>query len=178
MRKRTAWGAGVVVAVVLACAAAPALAQRARPPQTQAGDLGPGDVQRLFDAYTAMQAQQALALDEEQFARFLPRLRNLQAARRRAEAERQKLTAELARLTASAQVTDDGRLRAAMKALRDLAPRAAADISAAYDALDLTLDVRQQARFRVFELQMERRKFDLMLRARRGEAARAPRDVR
>jgi len=41
----------------------------------------------------------------------------------------------------------------------------------AYDALDEVLDARQQARFRVFEDQIEQRKLDLLMRAR--ERARA-----
>ena len=36
----------------------------------------------------------------------------------------------------------------------------------AYNALDEVLDVRQQARFRVFEEQIERRKIELLMRAR------------
>ena len=35
----------------------------------------------------------------------------------------------------------------------------------AYDALDEVLDVRQQARFRIFEEKIERRKLDLLVRA-------------
>ena len=36
----------------------------------------------------------------------------------------------------------------------------------AYNALDEVLEVRQQARFRVFEEQIERRKIELLMRAR------------
>ena len=36
----------------------------------------------------------------------------------------------------------------------------------AYDAIDEVLDVFQQARFRVFEEQIERRKLELIMRAR------------
>ena len=36
----------------------------------------------------------------------------------------------------------------------------------AYNALDEVLDIRQQARFRVFEEQIERRKIELLMRAR------------
>ncbi len=174
----TTWRTGVVVLAVLAGWADPALAQRARQPEAGAGELRPGEVQRLCDAYTVMQAQQALALDDVQFARFLPKLRALQDTRRRYDGDRQKLTAELGRLAAAVPPADDARLKDQLTQLRELTTRAAADVRAAYDALDETLDVRQQARFRVFEQQMERRKFELMLRARRGEAARVPRDAR
>ena len=36
----------------------------------------------------------------------------------------------------------------------------------AYDGVDEMLDIRQQARFRLFEEQMEQQKLDLLMRAR------------
>jgi len=54
--------------------------------------------------------------------------------------------------------------------LRDHDDRSAAELRKSYDALDEILDARQQARFRVFELELERRKLDLLLRARQGAA--------
>ena len=41
-------------------------------------------------------------------------------------------------------------------------------------SIDEVLDVRQRLRFRVFEEQMERRKFDLLMRARQANRARNP----
>lgn len=170
--------AGVAAALCLLALALPgsALAQRANvSPDQAARPLGVAEIQRLFDAYTVVQAQEALALDDAQFGKFLPRLKALQAARRRFEIERQRLTAELGRML-SPGPADEGRLREQLKALEDLEVRAAADAKTALDAVDQVLDLRQQARFRVFELQMERRKFELVLRARRGDAGRVPRD--
>jgi hypothetical protein len=132
--------------------------------------LPPGEIQRLFDAYVIMQAQQVLQLDDARFGQFVQRLKALQEVRRKGEMERHKLVQQLARLTAPGQTTDDAQLRDALKALHEQESRTAAQIRQAYDALDEALDLRQQARFRVFEQQMERRKIDLLLRARGGEA--------
>jgi len=55
---------------------------------------------------------------------------------------------------------------------RDQDDRSAAELRRAYDALDEVLDVRQQARFRTFEEMLERRKLDLLMRARQGAARR------
>ncbi len=55
-----------------------------------------------------------------------------------------------------------------MQALRDGDARALAEIRKAYDAVDEVLDVRQQSMFRVFEEQMERRKLELVTRARQA----------
>jgi hypothetical protein len=178
MTSRIAWRVGVVAAasVLVLGLSAPAFAQRASAlPRAQARQqLGLAEIQRLFDAYTVVQAQEALVLDDTQFGRFLPRLKALHDARRRAESERQRLTGELARMLAPGAALEEARVREQLKALDDLTVRGAADARAALDALDQVLDLRQQARFRVFEQQMERRKFELLLRARRGQDARVP----
>ncbi len=131
------------------------------------------ELQRLFDAYLVMQAQDALQLDDVQFGQFLPKLKQLQETRRRNEQARQRIVAELSRLTARpATPGGEAALKERLQALQDLDGRAAAEIRRAYDALDQQLDVWRQARFRVFEQNMERRKFQLMLRARRADAGR------
>jgi hypothetical protein len=183
--RRSGWriaitGLGVIV---LLGAGSPAFAQE-RPLRQQLRQgqprqqLGLAEIQRLFDAYTVVQAQEALVLDDAQFGRFLPRLRALHDVRRRVEVERQRLTTELGRMLAPGVNVDDTRVREQMRALDDVSARGAADVRAAVDAVDQVLDLRQQARFRVFEQQMERRKLELVMRARRGDAARLPADDR
>ena len=131
------------------------------------------ELQRLFDAYVVMQSQDALQLDDVQFGQFLPKLKQLQETRRRNEQERQRLVAELARLTAGTPSTGgDAALKERLAALQELDGRAAAETRRASDGLDQQLDVWRQARFRVFEQNMERRKLQLMLRARRADTGR------
>jgi len=55
-----------------------------------------------------------------------------------------------------------------LNALQELQTRSAADLKKAYEAIDQVLDLRQQAQFRVFEEQMERRKLELVMRARQA----------
>ena len=175
------------LAVACACAAVSAAAQdpqappagnaRARPEARQgqgravqqADRLEIAELQRLFDAYTVMQAQEALQLDDAQFGQFLPKLKALQQTRRSNEQTRSQLVGELARMTApSAATVDEAAVRERLRALQELESRSAAELRRAYDSIDQQLDVRRQARFRVFEQNMERRKLQLMLRARRG----------
>ena len=59
-------------------------------------------------------------------------------------------------------------LKARLNELQELDTRAAADIKKAYDAINQVLDVQQQAKFRVFEELMERRKLELVMRARQA----------
>ena len=61
--------------------------------------MTPGEIQKLFDAMLVMQAQQALALSDQQYPQFLTRLRTLQETRRRNQQERNQLINELQRLT-------------------------------------------------------------------------------
>jgi len=52
------------------------------------------------------------------------------------------------------------------KTSENLRGRLAAEVTKVYDAIDQTVDIRQQARFRVFEELMERRKLEIVTRAR------------
>lgn len=135
-----------------------------------APEMRPAEIQRLFDAYLVMQAQQTLGLTDAQYPPFLTRLRALQEARRRTMQARQQILAELARLTAprAAEPASDQLLRDRLAALQELEARGAAENRKAYADLDALLEPRQQARFRVFEDQIERRKLELMLRARQA----------
>ena len=136
----------------------------------QADRLEIAELQRLFDAYAVMQAQEVLQLDDAQFGQFLPKLKALQETRRRNEQARNQLVADLGRMTAPAAAVDEAAVRERLRALQELEGRSAAELRRAYDTIDQQLDIRRQARFRVFEQNMERRKLQLMLRARRGAA--------
>ncbi len=174
-RRRTVRALGAVVLTgVLSCLATPLLAQDRAPrrgPLAQADGVSPGEIQRLFDAYVIMQAQQELQLSDEQYPKFLARVKALQAARQKHLTERGRILQELRRLNAAPSL-DDAQARLRMKALSDLDDRAADDVRDALAGIDQVLDVRQQVRFRLFEDQMERRKVDLLMRARQANRQR------
>jgi|SRR5262245_6502559 len=163
-----------IVAVMIAACAAVTVplfaqdAQRGRPaPGPPAEDaVSPAEIQRLFDAYVMMQAQQALQLSDEQFPRFLARVKTLQEARRRGQMQRGRMLQEIRRLLQS--TGQDDALRTQLKALNELDARVDTEVRQALDGVDQVLDLRQQARFRLFEEQMERRKVDLLMRARQA----------
>jgi hypothetical protein len=128
--------------------------------------VSPAEIQRLFDAYVVMQAQQDLQLTDDQFPRFLARVKTLQEARRRGQMQRNRMLQELRRLSQAGG--QDDALRTQLKALSDLEVRVGTEVRQALDGVDQVLDLRQQARFRLFEEQMERRKVDLLMRARQA----------
>ena len=129
--------------------------------------VAPSEIQRLFDAYVIMQAQQALQLTDEQYPKFLGRVKALQSARQRGLAARVRILREIRRLSDAASV-DDTQARAQIQALADLDVRTESEVRDALAGVDEVLDVRQQLRFRLFEEQMERRKVELLMRARQN----------
>jgi hypothetical protein len=174
------WGGRVGrTSVVLALAwtigvASPGLAQNRLPRRGAAppsAGVTPGEIQRLFDAYIVMEAQQELQLSDEQYPRFLTRVKALQAARQRGQTDRGRILQDLRRLS-SAQSLDETQVRVQLRALADIDARTASEVRDALAAIDQVLDVRQQVRFRLFEEQMERRKVELLMRARQANRQR------
>ena len=142
-------------------------AQQAPPRGADNPGVTPAEIQRMFDAYALIQAQDQLHLNDEQFPRFLVRFKSLQDVRRRSLQEHARLVAELRRLLMEGQ-PDEAQLKDRVQELQDVDSRAGADVKKAYDGVDQVLDVKQQARLRVFEEQMERRKIELITRARQA----------
>lgn len=178
MIRKTTCGVLFVVAVLCGSAGA-ASAQTDPPPRGGRGAPGaaptltPAELERWFDSYVLIQAQDALKITDAQFPRFLQRLKALQATRRQNAAARRQVLGTMGRLLKAAPADEAG-LRDQMKALRDLDARTADEMRKAYDALDETLDPVQQARFRLFEQMVERRQIELLMKARdrAGEAGR------
>ena len=121
----------------------------------------------MFDSYALMQAQEQLKIGDDRFPQFLTRFKALQDVRRRGLNERARAVQELRRLVNDPQ-PDEAAMRERLKTLDEIEARNDADVKKAYEALNQVLDVRQQAKFRVFEENMERRKLELVNRARQA----------
>jgi len=163
------------IAIVLN--AAVVLAQAEGQPPDAPPPLGAGEVQKLLDGYAIVQAQEFLGMTDAQFGPFLPKLRALQDVRRRNEQERFRLLLEMRRITngrAAGNSNTENDLRDRIRALRELDTRAFNEVQRAHDAIDQSLDVRQQARFRLFEQEIEQRKLQLLMRARQQNRANRP----
>jgi hypothetical protein len=144
-------------------------AGRLAQPPTGEQPVTPGEIQQMFDAYVAMQAEDVLKLNEEQYPRFLTRLRALQAVRRRGENQRMQIINQLRRsLNGPDGRVDETMIRDRLKMLSDQQAAVGAEVKQAQDSLDEVLDIRQQARFRIFEEEMERRKVELVMRTRQA----------
>jgi Spy/CpxP family protein refolding chaperone len=134
--------------------------------------INPFELQRLFDSWALLQAQEFLKITDEQFAKFLPRFKALQDVRRQALQQRTRAINELRRLVNDNQ--SDEQIKNALKLLQDIDDRGTTETRKAYDAVDQVLDLHQQAKFRVFEEQMERRKLELVTRARQANRGNNP----
>ena len=136
-----------------------------------AEDVTPAELQRMFDGYSILQAQESLKLSDDQYAKFLPRFKALLDTRRQTLQQRTRVLNSIRRLLMEAQ-PDEGMLRDALKQLQEIDTRGEADAKRAYEGIDQVLDLRQQAKFRVFEEQMERRKLAMVTEARARQANR------
>lgn len=154
--------------VVALLAGSSSLAQAQEPPApAESANMTPAEIQKLFDAYIVVESQRALDLSDTQYPQFIAKLRVVQDTRRRNQQERVQLMTRLQRLTAPrAPAAEPAVLEGLLKSLQELESRTAAEMRKAYDELDQVLDVRQRARFRVLEEQVERRKIELLMRAR------------
>jgi hypothetical protein len=151
-----------------ALAQAPPAEKRAGRGTDAPGDVRPGELANALDQYALVQAQRMLQLDDTHYLQFMPRLKSLQATRRRNTVGRARLVQNLRRLVgARAQgEPDDKAILEALTALREHDERALRELQAAYDAVDDVLTVRQRARFRLFEENIENRKLELLMKAR------------
>jgi hypothetical protein len=169
--------AGVIVAALSASGtAAGQAAKQARPRAAAPGaraaaivasGITPGELEKWFDSWVLLQAQDSLKLSDAQFPRFLQRLRALQDVRRRHQQSRRQLVVALTQLV-KAQPFDEAQAKERLKALTDLDLRGAEEVRKAAESLNEVMDTLQQARFRLLEDTVERKKIDLLLRARRA----------
>jgi Spy/CpxP family protein refolding chaperone len=164
------WLIVVTISLAVPAGGRVAFGQQA-PPAPPGGDetpnVSPLEIQRMFDAYALVQAQDRLKLSNEQFPQFLARFKALQEVRRRLQIERMRALRELNRLSQTEKV-EDSAFKDQLRVLQEIESRTSAEVRKAYDSIDQVLDVRQQANFRLFEEMMERRKIELVTRARQN----------
>jgi hypothetical protein len=121
---------------------------------------------RLVDAYVIANIQESLGLDDDQYARVIPFVNKLQKARREYHRERGTTLRQMRQLLRSGAATES-QLREAVASLKTLEVEGPARIRERADELDAILSPVQQAKYRVFEMEVERRMRDLMRRGRR-----------
>jgi len=117
----------IVGAALLALGlAGPARAQARAGGAPQEPGVSPAELQRMFDGYSILQAQEFLQLSDEAYAKFLPRFKTLLDTRRQTLQQRTRVLNVLRRLLMEAQ-PDEGMLKDTLKQLQEIDGRGEAD---------------------------------------------------
>ena len=125
---------------------------------------------RMVDAYVIANIQESLDLDDGQYTRVIPLVSRLQKARREFLLERAQALHRMRHLLSSGTATER-EVEEALKAYNALENEGPQRIRAQLSALDAALTPLQQAKYRVFELEVEQRMRELMRRSRRDPSA-------
>jgi hypothetical protein len=121
---------------------------------------------RMVDAYVIANIQESLGLDDKTYVRVIPVVNNLQKARREYFQERSGTLRKMRRLLRSGTATE-AQVSELLKAFKNLENEGPRLIQKQMDELDALLTPVQQAKYRVFEVEVEHRLRQLMRRGRR-----------
>jgi hypothetical protein len=122
---------------------------------------------RMVDAYVISHLQESLGLSDEQYVKVLPLATKLQGDRREYIIGRSRVIREMHRLL-HAGGGSEAELVEKLGELKRLENEGPVRTKSDMDALDAALTPLQQAKFRLLELEVERRMRELMGRARPG----------
>ncbi len=121
---------------------------------------------RMVDAYVIANLQESLGLDDATYEKAIPLVNKLQKARREFFHERSQTQRKMRRLLRSGTATE-AQVVELLDALKALDVEGPERIRKHAGELDALLTPLQQAKYRVFEVEVERRMRDLMRRGRR-----------
>jgi hypothetical protein len=160
----------VATALSLLLAAFPLRAQQEpeRPPFRR-GAPQRDEVFKLVDAYMVSNLQESLGLTDDQFVKLLPLVKRLQSDRRGFAVRRMEAVMEMRRLLNAGG--GEARIGELMKDMRALEAEEPGVMRKDVEAVDAALSPVQQAKFRIMEIEVDRRIRELMIRGR-GPATR------
>jgi Spy/CpxP family protein refolding chaperone len=162
--------------LVLALAALSSAAV-AQPPGREGGPPPQGrprdEVFKMVDAYLISNLQESLGLSDEQFVKLLPLVKRLQTERRALVQKRIQTLMAMRRLVGGGAV-NDARVTELMKELRALETEEPVIVRRHMDAIDAELTPVQQAKFRILEVEVERRIRELSAQIRRQNRPKEP----
>lgn len=128
---------------------------------------GPGarrprdEAHKMVDAYIVSNLQESLGLSDDQFVKVLPLVNRLQKDRREHAARRFQALHEMRRLLQSGGATE-ARVAELLKEVKSVENEAPAVQKKDLDAIDAVLTPVQQAKFRILEVEVERKIREVM----------------
>lgn len=111
---------------------------------------------KMVEAYVVSNLQESLGLTDDQFARLLPHVKRLQKDRRDLAQKRGRALSDLRRLLESGAATEP-RVGELMKEVKAAEAEQAETVRKDMDAIDGALTPVQQAKFRLLEVEVERK---------------------
>jgi Spy/CpxP family protein refolding chaperone len=131
---------------------------------------------KMVEAYLVSNLQESLGITDDQFAKLLPHVKRLQKDRRDIAQRRGRLMGELRRILESGSATEP-RVAELMKEVKAVETDQAETVRKDMDAIDAVLTPVQQAKYRLLEVEVERKIRALMndLRAPNRNPARGGR---
>ena len=119
----------------------------------------------MIDAYFVSNLQESVGLSDEQFVRVLPMVKRLQNDRRQYAQRRQRALQEMRKLLQSGAATE-GRLEELLRELKAVESEQPQAIRRDLEVIDGVLTPVQQAKYRILELEVERKIRELMTQMR------------
>jgi len=119
------------------------------------------DVEGMMEAYVLNKLQDSLDLSDEQFGSLVVAQKKLQDTRRSYRQDRMGVLRKL-RQTLRFEQAGEGELGPLLDELDVLRDDFATDEKTRYEAIDAILDIRQRARYRILEVELQRRLNEMM----------------
>ncbi len=134
------------------------------------------EVEGLMDAYVISKLQTALELDDEQFAKMVVAQKKLQEHRRTNRRQRMETLAKLRRNMEGPDL-DDRQIAELLERLQQIQAEFDEQQRADYQVIDGILTLHQRARYRLLEVELDRRMQELFrqIRRQRGQRQSDPR---
>jgi Spy/CpxP family protein refolding chaperone len=131
---------------------------------------------KMVEAYVVSNLQESLGLTDDQFAKLLPQVKRLQKDRRDFAQRRGRAMSDLRRLLESGSATEP-RVTELLKEVKGVEVEQSETVRKDMDAIDGVLTPVQQAKYRLLEVEVERKIRALMndLRAPNRNPARSRR---
>lgn len=120
----------------------------------------------MLEAYIISNLQEGLGLSDEQFVKLLPLVKRLQTDRRGFAQKRQRAIQELRR---ALQSSGEARVSELLRELKAVESEEPAALRKDYEAIDAALTTVQQAKYRILEIETDRRLRELMNQVRRNQ---------
>lgn len=152
----------LVLSSVLAMATGSTAQNRVRDPQPNRQE-----VEGMMEAYILSKLQDSLDLTDEQFGSMVVAQKKLSDMRRAYRRDRMQVLRQM-RQTLQRKQAGESELQPLLSQLDTLRDAFASNEKSRYAAIDAILDIRQRARYRILEVELQRRLGEMMRRVRGG----------